>query len=82
MNTFIIIEEDDDARFHRPYRYKRPQNPLVDGWICPYCGKRVYSMEVHPCNQPWCGRAGDDGWFPGGAEWDECNPGNMPKWED
>lgn len=32
---------------------RRPQNPLVDGWICPYCGKRVYSMEVHPCNQPW-----------------------------
>lgn len=42
-------EEDDDMRFHRP------QNPLVDGWICPYCGKRVYSMEVHPCNQPYCG---------------------------
>lgn len=46
----IIEEEDDDMRFHRPHT-----NPLVDGWICPYCGKRVYSMEVHPCNQPYCG---------------------------
>lgn len=45
------IEEDDDMRFHRPH----PRNPLVDGWICPYCGKRVYSMEVHSCNQPYCG---------------------------
>lgn len=72
----VIIEEDDDMRFHRPH------NPLTDGWICPYCGKRVYSMEVHPCNQPWCGQARDDGWFPGGAAWDECNPDNMPKWED
>lgn len=34
---------------------RHPQNPLVDGWICPYCGKRVYSMEVHSCNQPYCG---------------------------
>lgn len=41
--------DDDDMRFHRPH------NPLTDGWICPYCGKRVYSMEVHPCNQPYCG---------------------------
>lgn len=31
------------------------RKPSVDGsWICPYCGKRVYSMEVHPCNQPYC----------------------------
>ena len=42
---------DDDMRFYRPL----PRNHLVDGWICPYCGKRVYSMEVHPCNQPYCG---------------------------
>lgn len=29
-------------------KYKR-----MDGsWICPYCGKKVYSMEVHPCSQP------------------------------
>lgn len=25
-----------------------------DSWVCPYCGKRVYSMEVHPCYQPYC----------------------------
>lgn len=55
-DTYIItpIEENeftDDMRSHRPH----PRNPLVDGWICPYCGKRVYSMEVHPCNQPYCG---------------------------
>lgn len=50
MRRVVIIEEDDDMRFHRPH-----PNPLVDGWICPYCGKRVYSMEVHPCNQAWCG---------------------------
>ncbi len=24
----------------------------------------------------------DDGWYPGGAEWDECNPDEIPKWED
>lgn len=59
------VEEDDDMRFHRPHK-----NPLVDGWICPYCGKRVYSMEVHPCNQPWCAQPRDDGWYPGGAEWE------------
>ena len=27
------VEEDDDMRFCRPH----PRNPLVDGWICPYC---------------------------------------------
>lgn len=70
------VEEDDDMRFHRPH----PRNPLVDGWICPYCGKRVYSMEVHPCNQPYCGQPRDDGWYPGGCDWDEF--GEMPKWED
>ena len=25
---------------------------MDDGWLCPYCGKKVYSMEVHPCTQP------------------------------
>lgn len=30
-------------------------NPIDSSWICPYCGKKVYSMEVHPCNQPYCG---------------------------
>lgn len=29
-------------------------NPVDGSWICPYCGKKVYSMEVHPCNQPYC----------------------------
>lgn len=62
----IVIEEDDDMRFHRPHK-----NPLVDGWICPYCGKHVYSMEVHQCNQPWCAQPIGDVLFPGGAEW-EC----------
>lgn len=65
MKVITIIEEDDDMRFHRSH-----PNPLVDGWICPYCGKRVYSMEVHPCNQAWCGPSRDDGWYPGGAEWE------------
>lgn len=76
MKVITIIEEDDGMRFHRLH------NPLIDGWICPYCGKRVYSMEVHPCNQPYCGQTRDGGWFPGGAEWDECKPDNMPKWEE
>lgn len=30
------------------------KNTTYDSWVCPYCGKRVYSMEVHPCNQPTC----------------------------
>ena len=46
----IVEEIDDDMRFHGPH----PRNPLVDGWICPYCGKRVYSTKVHSCNQPYC----------------------------
>lgn len=49
-NGDYVENVEDDMRFHRPH----PRNPLVDGWICPYCGKRVYSMEVHPCNQPYC----------------------------
>ncbi len=51
MRTIIIIEDDEDVNVPRIKR----NNPLIDGWICPYCGKRVYSMEVHPCNQPYCG---------------------------
>ena len=26
-----------------------------ESWVCSYCGKRVYSMEVHSCFQPYCG---------------------------
>lgn len=54
MRKIIIIEEDDDDNI-RNLRLTRRENPIVDGWICPYCGKRVYSMEVHSCNQPYCG---------------------------
>ena len=46
----LLEREDDNMQFYRPRR----ANPIDDGWICPYCGKRVYSMEVHPCNQPYC----------------------------
>lgn len=49
MGRIIVIEEGDDMRFHRPH------NPLIDGCICPYCGRRVYSMEVHMCFQQTCG---------------------------
>lgn len=52
MRKIIIIEEDS-ADSNAPI--VRRENPLVDGWICPYCGKRVYSMEVHQCHQPYCG---------------------------
>lgn len=48
-NEITEEKEDDDMRFHRPHT-----NPLVDGWVCPYCGKRVHSMEFHPCNRPYC----------------------------
>lgn len=54
MRRIIIIDEDNNGNI-RPYPYPIRRNPLVDGWICPYCGKRVYTMEVHPCNQPYCG---------------------------
>ena len=49
-----FFEDDDDYVELNPHRW-RPHNPFDDGWICPYCGKRVYSMEVHPCNQPYYG---------------------------
>ena len=35
-------------------KYRWREDPLTGGWICPYCGKRVYSMEVHPCYMPYC----------------------------
>lgn len=53
MKTVIIIEGDEDVNV---LKIKR-NNPLIDGWFCPYCGKRVYSMEIHPCTQPYCGGA-------------------------
>lgn len=50
----IIIEEDEDGKEIRsrklPYIH-----PWLDGYICPICGKHVGSMEVHPCNIPYCG---------------------------
>lgn len=47
----IVIDDDRDIKvplIHRPGRRG------FESWICPYCGKRVYSMEIHPCNQPYC----------------------------
>ena len=46
---YRIIQKFDDE--WKDY-YK--QNPIDGSWVCPYCGKKVYSMEVHPCNQPTC----------------------------
>lgn len=54
MRKIIIIEEDDDGDI-RPYPHPIRRNPIEDGYICPICGKHVGSMEVHPCNQPYCG---------------------------
>lgn len=61
LDTYVYIPiveneffEDDGDYVEINLNRRRPQNPFVDGWICPYCGKRVYSMEVHPCNQPYC----------------------------
>lgn len=53
MRRIVIIEEDGGGNI-RPYRYPIMRNPIDEGWICPYCGKRVYSMEVHKCYQPTC----------------------------
>ena len=53
MRELIIIEEDDEGGI-RNLRRTHIKNPIIDGWFCPYCGKRVYSMEVHSCNQPYC----------------------------
>ena len=50
MSRKIIIIEEDDEDIKVPVR-RFPNNH--DWWICPYCGKKVYSMEVHPCNQPF-----------------------------
>lgn len=77
MRRIIVIEEDDGNEIRM---IGRPGRRGFEGWICPYCGKRVYSMEVHQCNQPYCGQPRDDGWYPGGCDWDEF--GEMPKWED
>lgn len=49
----IIIEEYDDEKPFFPIRIN--PNPILDGYICQKCGRRVGSMEYHPCNQPWCG---------------------------
>ena len=54
MRKIIVIEEDDEGDI-RTLRRTHIENPINDGWICPYCGKRVYSMEVHQCHQPYCG---------------------------
>lgn len=54
MRRIIIIEEDDGGREIK--RVGVPYRPSwEDGYICPICGKHVGSMEVHPCNQPYCG---------------------------
>lgn len=50
----IIEEDDDDFKITHIDPIKRRQ--IMDGYTCPICGKHVGSMEVHPCNQPWCGR--------------------------
>lgn len=73
MRKIIIIEEDDDGEI-RPYTKPYRINPYMDGmdgYICQYCGKHVGNMEVHLCSQPWCGQPRDDGWCPGGAEWEK-----------
>lgn len=54
MRKIIMIEEDDDGGI-RPYPHPIRRNPIEDGYICPICGRHVGSMEVHPCNQPYCG---------------------------
>lgn len=59
MKRRVIIIEEDDEKTNDPNIVnvpfvKRQTNPIDRSWVCPYCGKRVYSMEVHPCNQPYC----------------------------
>lgn len=54
MRRIIIIEEDDNG--NEIGRKNIPYTPSwQDGYTCPICGKHVGSMEVHPCNQPYCG---------------------------
>lgn len=53
MKKRVIIIEEDDEDVIVPNTSRRI-NPSDGSWICPYCGKRVYSMEVHQCNQPYC----------------------------
>lgn len=53
MRKIIIIEEDDNGDEIR--RQKALHTPIwKDGYTCPICGRHVGSMEVHPCNQPYC----------------------------
>ena len=53
MSRRIVIIEEDEEDVIVP-NINRRINPINESWICPYCGKRVYSMEYHPCNQPYC----------------------------
>lgn len=44
---------NDEATAKQKARREHNKYNRMDGsWICPYCGKKVYSMEVHPCTQP------------------------------
>lgn len=53
-----LYEEDDetydDWEVKEEGKMNNKYKPMDDSWICPYCGKKVYSMEVHPCTQPTC----------------------------
>ena len=51
MSKRIVIIEDDNNNINT---IGEKFNPIDGSWICPYCGKRVYSMEVHNCNLPYC----------------------------
>ena len=54
MRRIIIIEENDSDK--EIGRKEVSHVPIWrDGYTCPICGKHVGSMEVHPCNQPYCG---------------------------
>lgn len=70
MKVITIIEQDDDDDFKITHIDPIKRRQIMDGYTCPICGKHVGSMEVHPCNQPWCAHPRDDGWYPGGAEWE------------
>lgn len=60
MKRRIIIIEEDEAPVEIPtVMPKLPTVPNTYGeWICPKCGKKVHSMEVHPCNLPYCSTTG------------------------
>lgn len=53
MSRKIIIIESDDEDIN-VLTIEDRKKPVDGSWFCPYCGKRVYSMEVHNCNQPYC----------------------------